>query len=70
MRYCDGIFGVKPRCGKAFQKAYGLAVDGKLNYARKIEELLKRQEQQPDVKVLQDKNKTAESELQQVKAKL
>ena len=69
----DGIFGVKTEAAvKAFQKAYGLAVDGIAGPATlgKIEELLKKQEQQPDVKVLQDKIKQLESELQQVKAKL
>ena len=69
----DGIFGVKTEAAvKAFQKAYGLAVDGIAGPATlgKIEELLKKQEQQPDVKVLQDRIKQLESELQQVKAKL
>ena len=69
----DGIFGVKTEAAvKAFQKAYGLAVDGIAGPATlgKIEELLKKQNQQPDVKVLQDRIKQLESELQQVNAKL
>ena len=69
----DGIFGVKTEAAvKAFQKAYGLAVDGIAGPATlgKIEELLKKQNQQPDVKALQDKIKQLESELQQVNAKL
>ncbi len=69
----DGIFGVKTEAAvKAFQKAYGLAVDGIAGPATlgKIEELLKKQNQQPDVKALQDRIKQLESELQQEKAKL
>ena len=69
----DGIFGPKTEAAvKAFQKAYSWTVDGIAGPATlgKIEELLKKQEQQPDVKVLQDKIKQLESELQQVKAKL
>ena len=69
----DGIFGAKTEAAvKAFQKAYGLAVDGIAGPATlgKIEELLKKQNQQPDVKALQDRIKQLESELQQVNAKL
>lgn len=69
----DGIFGVKTEAAvKAFQKAYGLAVDGIAGPATlgKIEELLKKQEQQPDVKVLQDKIKQLEIDLQNANAKV
>ncbi len=69
----DGIFGVKTEAAvKAFQKAYGLAVDGIAGPATLgiIEELLKKQEQQPDVKAMQDKIKQLEIDLQNANAKV
>ena len=69
----DGIFGAKTEAAvKAFQKAYGLAVDGIAGPATlgKIEELLKKQNQQPDVKALQDRIKQLEIDLQNANAKV
>nr|PZN06670.1 MAG: hypothetical protein DIU64_13570 [Caldicoprobacter oshimai] len=69
----DGIFGDKTEAAvKAFQKAYGLTVDGIAGPATlgKIDELLTKQTQQPDIKALQEKIKQLETELQQAKAQI